>query len=527
MAAMDTEKNTSGGTSTDASPKASAESAHLKGLQSLLNFLQVEVESRDMSSNDQQDDIGVQDLCCQYGQLLNEESEKVTAENWRIAMRHVAEVEKNFKRGSETSAYIEPIAIALNEDDTSSRSDLSGRREEKGGRNRKKREEEEKKREEKKKEEEEKKKRREEEEKKKEEKKKKEEEKRKEVKKALEREQAKREEAKRATPRQPFMAEARAQELAAAQQEAGPSAEAVYARRLRQAPERTEALKQIVEKACHALGISAAEERDEEGAETWGTVLRELGDFTVSEDIVAELKSAYEYQGFDARLIAQQMKRAGVSALHRQEGAKAGAFMDRLTLVVIGLMRGANLDKVRKGMKEANRANFDILVKHFGIQSKPVDSAAITLPRVIATFPGMAMDVLKIIELGPVRHSTMTNMVAGYPRALMFSAFPSLIPRGVEGVTEALLSAYLLFQHQVSLVINPDYPKWDLQKQRSSLEGFARAAMDSDYVTQRQRVLRLVEEGWLSVDQERKVVSLTPAIADVVNAAAVQYQTRK
>lgn len=58
MAAMDTEKNTSGGTSTDASPKASAESAHLKGLQSLLNFLQVEVESRDMSSNDQQDDIG-------------------------------------------------------------------------------------------------------------------------------------------------------------------------------------------------------------------------------------------------------------------------------------------------------------------------------------------------------------------------------------------------------------------------------------------------------------------------------------
>lgn len=347
------------------------------------------------------------------------------------------------------------------------------------------------------------------------------------MKKALEREQAKREEAKRATPRQPFMAEARAQELAAAQQEAGPSAEAVYARRLRQAPERTEALKQIVEKACHALGISAAEERDEEGAETWGTVLRELGDFTVSEDIVAELKSAYEYQGFDARLIAQQMKRAGVSALHRQEGAKAGAFMDRLTLVVIGLMRGANLDKVRKGMKEANRANFDILVKHFGIQSKPVDSAAITLPRVIATFPGMAMDVLKIIELGPVRHSTMTNIVAGYPRALMFSAFPSLIPRGVEGVTEALLSAYLLFQHQVSLVINPDYPKWDLQKQRSSLEGFARAAMDSDYVTQRQRVLRLVEEGWLSVDQERKVVSLTPAIADVVNAAAVQYQTRK
>lgn len=314
--------------------------------------------------------------------------------------------------------------------------------------------------------------------------------------------------------------------MAAAQQQAGLGA-AVYADRLRPTPERSEALLAALERACHALGISAAEEGLVEGAETWGDVLRDVGDFTVSSEIVAELKSAYEYQGFDARLIAQQMKKAGVSALHRAEGPKAGAFMDRLTLVVIGLMRGANLDKVRKGMKEANRANFDALVKHLGIQSKPVDSAAITLPRVIATFPGMAMDVLKIAELGPVRHSTMVNMVAGYPRAMMFSAFPSLIPRGVEGVTEALLSAYLLYQHQVSLVINPDYPKWDLQRQKSSLEGFARAAMDSDYVTQRQRVLWLVEEGWLTVDQEGKKVTLSATIAEAVNAAAVQYQTRK
>ncbi|KAM7282235.1 neprilysin-1 [Ixodes scapularis] len=56
-------------------------------------------------------------------------------------------------------------------------------------------------------------------------------------------------------------------------------------------------------------------------------------------------------QGLDAKLIAQSMAGKGVSSLHK-ERAKAGAHMDRLTLVVIGLMRGANLDKVRKGMKE-------------------------------------------------------------------------------------------------------------------------------------------------------------------------------
>lgn len=377
--------------------------------------------------------------------------------------------------------------------------------------------------------------RKEAEEKKKREEKRKEEERRREERRALEREQQ-REGSRGPTPTQPAMDEEaavkRAVEHIAAQVAdvevpAPPTATAVYANRLRQKPARSVELLDALEKACHVLGVSAAEGGLVEGAETWGDVLKEVGDFTVSTDLVAELKTAYEFQGFDAKLVARQMKAAGVSALHKAEGDVAGGFMDRLTLVVIGLMRGANLDKVRKGMKEANRANFDVLVQHYGIQSKPVDSKAITLPRVIATFPGMAMDVLKVAELGPVRHATMTEMVPDYPREMMFSAFPSLIPRGVDGVTEPLLSAYLLYQHHVSTVINPDYKTWDLQKQKSSLEGFARAAMESEYVTQRQRVLRLLEEGWVSVVDDGKKIALSAAIAPAINAAAVQYQTRK
>ncbi|AII01809.1 N protein [Blacklegged tick phlebovirus 2] len=379
------------------------------------------------------------------------------------------------------------------------------------------------------------KKRREAEERKKKEEKKREEERRREERRALEREQQ-REGSRGPTPTQPAMNEMEAvkrataqiaAQVAAVEVPAPPTAAAVYANRLRQKPVRDPALLDALEKACHVLGVSAAEVGLVEGAETWGDVLKDMGDFSVSSDLVAELKAAYEFQGFDARLVARQMKEAGVSALHKAEGSVAGGFMDRLTLVVIGLMRGANLDKVRKGMKEANRANFDVLVKHYGIQSKPVDSKAITLPRVIATFPGMAMDVLKVAELGPVRHADMTAMVKDFPREMMFSAFPSLIPRDAEGVTEPLLSAYLLYQHHVSMVINPDYKTWDLQKQKQSLEGFARAAMESEYVTQRQRVLRLLEEGWVSVDEDGKKISLTPALAPAINAAAVLYQTRK
>lgn len=135
------------------------------------------------------------------------------------------------------------------------------------------------------------------------------------------------------------------------------------------------------------------------------------------------------------------------------------------------------------------------------------------------------MDVLKVVEVGPVCHSTMTGIVENYPRELMFSAFPSLIPRDIPDVSEVLLYAYLLYQHQVSLVINKDYAKWDAAKQQASFEGFARAAMESSYVTQRQRVLRLVEEGWLHLEGGK--VTLTPAVSTAINKAAALYRTRK
>uniref|UniRef100_A0AAN0LJ89 Nucleoprotein n=1 Tax=Shoal Cavern virus TaxID=3139881 RepID=A0AAN0LJ89_9VIRU len=311
----------------------------------------------------------------------------------------------------------------------------------------------------------------------------------------------------------------------AGQRQDPPKENAEYAGRLRLKAQRSDAVKTALAAVCTAMGITATEEQEAAGELNWGQVLAEMGEYTISSSIVEELKMAYEYQGFDAKLVAQQMAAKGVSPLHAKEGTKAGGYMDRLTLVVIGLMRGANLDKVRKGMKEQNRAKLDVLIKHYGLVSKPVDTAAITLPRVIATFPGLAMDVLKVMEMGPVRHTAMTGLVENYPRQMMFSAFPSLIPRDLAEVTEVLLAAYLLYQHQVSLVINKDYAKWDVQKQQTSLEGFARAALDSNYVTQRQRVLRLVEEGWLEV-KEGKVV-LSAAVATPLAQAAALYRTRK
>lgn len=83
----------------------------------------------------------------------------------------------------------------------------------------------------------------------------------------------------------------------------------------------------------------------------------------------------------------------------------------------------------------------------------------------------MAMDGVKDTKTGPVRLSKMNDLVPGYPRTMMFGAFPIMIPNNVSEVMEVLLSAHLLYQHKVSLVINKEYGKWDWAKQRESLGG--------------------------------------------------------
>lgn len=56
--------------------------------------------------------------------LFNEETAKVTAENWVNALRHVVDVEEKFKPDMSASAHIEPIIITVHEDDSSSDGDL-------------------------------------------------------------------------------------------------------------------------------------------------------------------------------------------------------------------------------------------------------------------------------------------------------------------------------------------------------------------------------------------------------------------
>lgn len=292
---------------------------------------------------------------------------------------------------------------------------------------------------------------------------------------------------------------------------------------IRRRPGVSQSVAQMIESICTALMIPE-EAPPVPGVWDWAAVLAEIGDYVASQDFMEEQKERFEYQGFDAKLVAKAMSAAGDSGLYKGEAA---VFRERMTLVIIALMRGAKLDKVRKGMNPDVLGTFDTLVRNYHIQSKPILSTTITLPRIIAVHPALAWDVLKVLELGPVKHATMTALVPNYPRHVMFSAFPALVPRSVPGVTEVLISGYLLYQHQVSLVINKEYPKWDTARQKASIETFAQAALASEYTNQRQRVAFMVKEGWLhKVDSQN--VSLTDAVGVVaLKQAAAAYEVRR
>ncbi|CAN7977220.1 unnamed protein product [Ixodes persulcatus] len=125
-----------------------------------------------------------------------------------------------------------------------------------------------------------------------------------------------------------------------------------------------------------------------------------------------------------------------------------------------------------------------MLIDTYGIVRTTRDLMVPTFPRMVAVFPSVAMDFASLMTLGPVSHMTMTSSVPNYPRCLMCAGFPSLILTRDQDFAEVLISAYLLYQLEVSLVLNPDFKKLSHDEKKRVVEGFARAAMQSSYCSE-------------------------------------------
>ncbi|EEC07013.1 hypothetical protein IscW_ISCW017948 [Ixodes scapularis] len=144
-----------------------------------------------------------------------------------------------------------------------------------------------------------------------------------------------------------------------------------------------------------------------------------------------------------------------------------------------------------------------MLTDTYGIVSTTLDPMVPTFPRMVAVFPSVAMDFASLMTLGPVSHVTMTSSVPNYPSCLMCAGFPSLIPVQDQHYVEVLMSAYLLYQLEVYLVLNPEFKKLSHDEQKRVVEGFARATMRSSYCSEEQRVRQMVKHHLVTVSPPR------------------------
>ncbi|CAN8016825.1 unnamed protein product, partial [Ixodes persulcatus] len=133
-----------------------------------------------------------------------------------------------------------------------------------------------------------------------------------------------------------------------------------------------------------------------------------------------------------------------------------------------------------------------MLIDTYEIVSTTRDPMVPTFPRMVAVFPSVAMDFASLMTLGPVSHMTMTSSVPNYPRCMMCAGFPSLIPVRDQNYAEVLMSAYLSTSWRC-LVLNPEFKKLSHDEQKRVVEGFARAALQSSYCSEEQRVRQMVK----------------------------------
>ncbi|KAG0443884.1 hypothetical protein HPB47_014425 [Ixodes persulcatus] len=229
----------------------------------------------------------------------------------------------------------------------------------------------------------------------------------------------------------------------------------------------------------------APEQPLEEGATNWRKVLEQLDQEEINPHNLQTLVKLVEFRGFNAGKLATKIMTSTCSGYFKKPGTENNSkTMDVKAMVVIGMSRGSKVEKIHKGLPAEGLKAVNMLIDTYGIVRTTRDLMVPTFPRMVAVFPSVAMDFASLMTLGPVSHMTMTSSVPNYPRCLMCAGFPSLILTRDQDFAEVLISAYLLYQLEVSLVLNPDFKKLSHDEKKRVVEGFARAAMQSSYCSE-------------------------------------------
>jgi len=176
------------------------------------------------------------------------------------------------------------------------------------------------------------------------------------------------------------------------------------------------------------------------------------------EALKAEEFDQFQYQGFDPYKIVDSLNKVKENKTISDENFKKDIF----TMVAVGMIKGSvNSHNIEK-MSDAGKTDLKDLITKYSIKmggGRGQSAGIITFPRVMATFPDIAIRLVKVIGAKEFRGGPMLS--TRLPDYMEVQVFPAIIPRDTDSdVKRMLLHASLCYSIdqtvQISQKQNPE-----------------------------------------------------------------------
>lgn len=176
------------------------------------------------------------------------------------------------------------------------------------------------------------------------------------------------------------------------------------------------------------------------------------------ETLKSEDFEIFQYQGFDPIKLATALLK-----IKKDKNISDNDFSaDVFKMVAIGMIKGSVNEHNKSKMSDAGQASVSSLNERYGIKlggGRGQGSSVITYPRVMATFPDIAVRMTKVIGGKEFRGGPLLS--TRLPEFMKIQVFPSLIPKNINRDVKSMLMAACLCYSidqtvQISRMDKPD-----------------------------------------------------------------------
>jgi len=245
----------------------------------------------------------------------------------------------------------------------------------------------------------------------------------------------------------------------------------------------------------------------------------------VDEKVFDNIVESLSYQGFSAKVLLEKIKNATPVSVKAQDIA---------SMVVLGLLRGNNMDKMMRKMSKEGIKIVTELRKNYGLVLRTKQADSLTLSRVVNLFPGIACsfanDKQKSFPVSPSMLKAALEYKGDIPSVLCCPAFGNIIPSSDTKTfklsitaTAKWTKAFCLYQAALSVVLTRTKDKQTPLNKKTIKEAIAKVhtfvgvAVGAEYPSQETRFKIIQKFNLVAGYDENKVLKSTRRIGELAD----------